>query len=153
MPSRLQEEIHQTKPFASLETEALLALMRTADRVALRGAQFIRQWDLSPTQYNVLRILRGAEPDGLNCRGIGDRLIAHDPDITRLLDRLEKRGLVARQRDQADRRVITTRITPAGLAVLAEVDQPIEEFNRRLMGPLDQERLHTLIDLLDVLRQ
>ncbi len=153
MASKLQEEIQQTKPFASLETEALLALMRTTDQLALRGARFIKQWDLSPTQYNVLRILRGAEPDGLKCREIGDRLIAHDPDVTRLLDRLEKRGLVARQRDSADRRVITTRITASGLAILAEVDQPIEDFNRRLMGPLDQERLQTLIGLLDGLRQ
>jgi DNA-binding MarR family transcriptional regulator len=112
----------------------------------------LKRWELSPAQYNVLRILRGAEPDGLNCRGIGQRMIAHDPDITRLLDRLEKRGLAQRQRDRVDRRVITTRITETGLALLAQADRPVEEFNRQLMGSLGAERLRTLIQLLDELR-
>ena len=99
MAGKLQSEIKQNKPFATLETEALLALQLTSDRLPREAILVLKPWDLSPTQYNVLRILRGAEPDGLPCRGIGERMIQHDPDITRLMDRLEKRGLVRRERD------------------------------------------------------
>ena len=152
MAGKLQAEIKQTKPFATPETEALLALQLTSDRLASEGAKLLRPWDISPSQYNVLRILRGAEPDGLTCGGIGDRLIQHDPDITRLLDRLIKRGLVNRQRDEQDRRVVITRITQKGLDLLAELDGPVENFNRRRLGHLGPERLQTLIDLLELVR-
>lgn len=152
MAGKLQKEIRQTKPFATVETEALLALHLTADRLANEEAQMLKAWDLSPTQYNVLRILRGAAPDGLACGGIGDRMITHDPDITRLLDRLEKRGLVLRARDHGDRRVVVTRITASGLEILAQLDEPVEEFNRRRLGHLGAERLQTLIELLELVR-
>ena len=152
MASRLQIEIKQTKPFADLETEAMLALHLTSDRLANEGARLLRPWDISPTQYNVLRILRGAEPDGLTCGGIGERMIQHDPDITRLVDRMEKRGLVNRQRDNKDRRVVITRITQKGLDLLAQLDRPVEEFNLRRLGHLGPERLQTLIELLELVR-
>jgi DNA-binding MarR family transcriptional regulator len=149
---KLQAEIKQTKPFAHAETEAMLALQVTADRLASEGARLLKPWDVSPTQYNVLRILRGAGPDGLACGGIGERMIQHDPDITRLIDRMEKRGLVSRQRDGKDRRVVITRITQKGKDLLAELDAPIEEFNKRRLSHLGRERVQTLIELLDLVR-
>jgi DNA-binding MarR family transcriptional regulator len=152
MARKVQDEIKQSKPFAQLETEALIALELTADRLMAEGAQHLKTWDLSPTQYNVLRILRGAEPDGLACGQIGERMVTHDPDITRLLDRLEKRGMVERRRDAKDRRVITTRITAAGLDLLEHLDQPMEDFNRRRLGHLGPQRLRMLIELLGQVR-
>ena len=152
MPGTLQDEIKQSKPFSTVETEALLALHLTSDRVANEAARILKPWDLSPTQYNVLRILRGAEPDGLPCRGIGDRMIQHDPDITRLLDRLEKRSLIQRAHDGKDRRVIITRITKGGLDLLANLDGPVEEFNVRRLRHIGPERLRTLIELLELVR-
>src|SRR5713226_6186305 len=118
MARGIQAEIKQSKPFTSLEEEAFVALMRTADQLAWRGAEMLKQHGLSPTQYNALRILRGAGAKGLACSEIGERMINRDPDITRLVDRLERRGLVQRSRDKRDRRVITTRITGAGLELL-----------------------------------
>jgi DNA-binding MarR family transcriptional regulator len=152
MAGKLQEEIKQKKPFSAAETEAILALHLTSDRLANEAARLLRPWDISPTQYNVLRILRGAEPDGLTCGGIGERLIQHDPDITRLVDRLEKRKLVNRQRDVKDRRVVITRITSTGLALLQELDAPVEDFNLRRLGHLGPQRLRTLIELLELVR-
>ena len=108
---------------------------------------------LSPTQYNALRILRGAGDEGRSCSEIAERMINRDPDITRLVDRLERRGLVKRCRDGKDRRVITTRITSAGLELLRSLDRPIEEFNRNLLGHMGEEQLRTLIKLLEAARQ
>ncbi len=152
MAGSLQAEIKQSKPFSDLETEAILALHLTSDRLADEGARLLRAWDISPTQYNVLRILRGAEPDGLTCGGIGERMIQRDPDITRLIDRMEKRALVIRQRDHRDRRVVITRITQKGLDLLAEIDGPLDEFNVRRLRHLGPERLQTLIELLETIR-
>ena len=152
MTGDVVDEIQQTKPFATVETEALVALELTADRLTAELAQLFKPWDLSPTQYNVLRILRGAGPDGLACGRVGERMVTHDPDITRLLDRLEKRGVVARQRGDKDRRVVTTRITAAGLELLKQLDEPVEDFNRRRLGHLGPERLRTLIELLALIR-
>jgi DNA-binding MarR family transcriptional regulator len=148
----IQAEIKQTKPFKSLEEEAFVALVRTADQLARRGAEMLKRHGLSPTQYNALRILRGAGEKGLACSEIGERMINHDPDITRLIDRLERRGLVVRSREQKDRRVITTRITTAGLELLRSLDRPVEQFNRQLLGPLGERRLRTLIRLLETAR-
>src|SRR6266498_3305132 len=106
--SGIREEIKQLKPFNSVEEEVLLALLRTADQVGRRGAEVMKPFDLSPTQYNALRILRGGGEKGLPCSEIGERMINRDPDITRLLDRLVKRDLVERRREEKDRRVITT---------------------------------------------
>jgi DNA-binding MarR family transcriptional regulator len=107
---------------------------------------------LSPTQFNALRILRGAGDGGRTCTEIAERMINRDPDITRLLDRLERRGLVARSREGRDRRVIITRINQAGLDLLRALDRPVEEFNRKQMGRLSEPQLKTLVKLLEAVR-
>lgn len=152
MPGRLQAEIKQTKPFATLEEEAFLNLWKTIDHLGQAVSQFLRPFGISQTQYNVLRILRGAGHAGLSCSDIGDRMITHDPDITRLLDRLEGRDLISRAREAKDRRVITTRITEAGLALLDELDRPMEDLLQRALGHLGAERLTELIALLEQIR-
>jgi DNA-binding MarR family transcriptional regulator len=149
----IQSEIQQTKPFDNLEDEALVALQRTADRLHWRLSEMLKAYGLSPTQYNALRILRGARDEGRACSEIAERMINRDPDITRLIDRLERRGLVARSREGRDRRVITTRITPAGLELLESLDRPIEAFNRKMLGPLGEQRLRALIQLLEAARE
>ncbi len=149
----IQAEIQQSKPFNSLEDEAAVALQLTADRLDWRLSEMLKAFGLSPTQYNALRILRGAGDEGRSCSEMAERMINHDPDITRLVDRLERRGLVARSREGRDRRVITTRITPAGLDLLATLDRPLEEFGRKILGPLGEQRLRTLIQLLQAVRE
>jgi DNA-binding MarR family transcriptional regulator len=149
----IQAEIQQTKPFNSLEEEALVALQRTADRLHWRLSEMLKAHGLSPTQYNALRILRGARDEGRACSEIAERMINRDPDITRLVDRLERRGLVTRSREGRDRRVITTRITTAGLELLQSLDRPVVDFNRKIIGPLGERRLRALIGLLDVVRE
>lgn len=153
MAKGIQAEIQQTKPFSTLEDEALVSLQRTADRLQGRLGDMLKPRALSPTQYNALRILRGAGDEGRSCSEIAERMINRDPDITRLVDRLERRGLVKRCRDGKDRRVITTRITPVGLELLRSLDRPIEEFNRKLLGHMGEEQLRTLIKLLEAARQ
>jgi MarR family transcriptional regulator, organic hydroperoxide resistance regulator len=148
----IQEELKQTKPFQSVAQEAFLTLQRTADVVARRGTQFLKKWDISGTQYNVLRILRGAGPEGLRCGEIGERMVTHDPDITRLLDRMEKAGWIERARDTTDRRVVLTRISRKGLDLLKQIDKPIEEETRAMGGHVSDKRLRELINLLNELR-
>lgn len=114
-------------------------------------AQLLKTEDLSPAQYNVLRILRGS-PEGLTCSEIGSRMVTRDPDITRLLDRLEKRKLISRNRDDRDRRIVSTRITAAGLDLLTRLDDPIRDTHRRLLGHLGAERLQALAQLLEACR-
>ena len=152
MGKGIQSEIQQTKPFASLEDEALVALQRTADRLHWQLSEMLKAHGLSPTQYNALRILRGAGEEGRACSEIAERMINRDPDITRLVDRLERRRLVVRSREGRDRRVMTTRITHAGLELLQSLDRPIEEFNRKLLGHLGEQQLRTLIELLEAAR-
>jgi len=152
MTRRLQEEIKQTRPFQSLEEEVLLGLARTADAVGRAGEEVLRGSGLTMTQYNVLRILRGAGAAGLSCGDVAGRMITRDPDLTRLLDRLEARVLVTRTRDGEDRRVVVTRITREGLALLAELDEPVQAMNRKAVGHLGEEKLRTLAQLLDEAR-
>jgi DNA-binding MarR family transcriptional regulator len=153
MSPKLQDEIKQGKPFESLQAEVFLNLMRTAD-VLLRGQEaLLKLAGLSPTQYNVLRILRGAGEQGLCCREVGERMIARDPDITRLVDRLERRGFLTRNRDSRDRRVITVRITPAGQKVLKDLDAPMAEYNRKLLSHMDKGDLRKLSELLEAARE
>src|SRR5208337_2592413 len=140
------------KPSRSLEQEAYLSLQRTADLLARGAEEAIKRWGLSATQYNVLRILRGAGPGGLCCGEVAERMITHDPDITRLLDRLEKRGLIVRARGSKDRRVITARIAREGLRILAQLDGRIEEFHRRQLGHLGKRGLRLLLGLLSAAR-
>jgi len=141
-----------TKESAPLEQRVFLALLKTADALSQKAEQLIRAADLTGTQYNVLRILRGAGPEGLACGGIGDRMITHDPDITRLLDRLEKRGLITRERQSDDRRVVKTRITPKGLELLKPLDQPMRELHKRQFRHMAATRLKTLYALLGEIR-
>ncbi|HEX8686463.1 MAG TPA: MarR family transcriptional regulator, partial [Pyrinomonadaceae bacterium] len=114
----MQNELKQTKPFASLEEEVILNLARTAEYIGSRAAEVFKRADLTPTQYNALRILRGAGERGLCRHEVRDRLVAQVPDVTRLLDRLEEVGLVERERDADDRRLVNTRITREGLKLL-----------------------------------
>jgi len=152
MTGRVRQEIKPRKPFRRTEDEAFVNLLRTGDALMQGVAATLRPTGLSPTQYNILRILRGAEPDGLACREIGERMITRDPDITRLLDRLEVRGLVSRCRRTEDRRVIVTRITGEGLRILEPLDGPIEALHMKQLGHLGPERLKVLIALLEEVR-
>lgn len=153
MGKGLQAELKQTKPFSSVAEEAFIALLRTADQLQWKGSELMKKFDLSPTQFNALRILRGAGPKGLPCSEISERMITRDSDITRLLDRLEKRGLAARCRESQDRRVIMARITAAGLELLKRMDKPIEEFHREILGQLGEQHLHSLVRLLERTRE
>jgi DNA-binding MarR family transcriptional regulator len=140
-----------TKRAPILEEQAFIAILRAADRLERQIAELFKQYDLTPTQYNALRILRGGGPAGLACSQIGDRMISRDPDITRLLDRLKRRGLISRRREQNDRRVIKTFITPAGLKLLAQMDRPVERFHFRALRDVSKNDLHSLIDVLEKL--
>ena len=140
------------RPQASLEERIFIALLKVADALGQEAEQLTRTAELTGTQYNVLRILRGAGPAGLACRGIGDRMITHDPDITRLLDRMERRALITRERQKDDRRVVNTRITPHGLALLKPLDQPMRDLHKRQFRHVAGARLKTLCDLLEEIR-
>jgi DNA-binding MarR family transcriptional regulator len=135
-----------------LENRIFVALLQTADTLGQEAEQLLKSAGIPNAQYNVLRILRGAEPEGLACRAIGDRMISHDPDITRLLDRMEKRGLITRERQTDDRRVVKTRITPQGLSLLKTLDQPIHDLHKRQFRHISTARLKTLFDLLEEVR-
>jgi DNA-binding MarR family transcriptional regulator len=135
-----------------LEEQAYISLLRTADHLQTRFADWLRPHGLSPTQYNALRILRGAGPQGLPCSQIGERMLSHDPDITRLIDRLEKRSLVKRSRDPQDRRIVRARITPQGLDALSALDRPLRQFVRELLAPACAEHLRSLLETCETLR-
>ena len=153
MPRGLQSELKQTVPFSSREQEAYLAVLRTADALQSTMENKLKEYGLTGTQYNALRILRGAGTEGLPCSEIAERMITRDPDITRLLNRLEKRGLAERMRGKKDRRVIYGRITSAGLKLLCEMDGPVEQFGREVLRHLGQQKLKDLIDLLERVRE
>ncbi len=140
------------RPPAAVEERIFLELLKTADALAQEAEQLIRSSNLTGTQYNVLRILRGAGAEGLACRGIGERMITHDPDISRLLDRMEKRGLITRERQKDDRRVVKTRITPEGLELLKPLDQPMRDLHKRQFRHMAGARLKILHDLLEEIR-
>ncbi len=130
-----------------------ISLQRTADGLMQGVEELLRPTGLSVTQYNVLRILRGAAPEGLACGEIAQRMITRDPDITRLLDRLEARGWVTRSREKRDRRIITTRITSTGLLLLKTMDRPVRELHRRRMGHVSEKKLNLLLRLLESVRE
>lgn len=148
----LSQEIHQEKPFAGLEEEAFLSLQRTASLLLQALGRDLKGYDLTPAQYNTLRILRGAGSDALTCGEIGERLVSPGPDVTRLLDRLEQRGLVTRFRDAEDRRIVRARITEPGIELLNGLDEPVGRILGRLLGPLGKERLGMLVALLEEAR-
>ena len=145
------EEAQTTRRIGGPEEAAYLDLVRTAEALSHPLVQLLKTHELSVTQYNVLRILRGA-PEGLTCGEVGNRMITRDPDITRLLDRLEKRKLIERARDDKDRRVVLTRITNAGHDLLVSLDGPVEQAHRRALGHLGLERLAQLSALLAACR-
>jgi len=151
MASSRQLENHTSRT-ACPEEVTYLELCRTADILSRGVSEVLKVEELSPNQYNVLRILRGA-PEGLPCGEIGTRMITRDPDITRLLDRLEKRGLIVRSREAQDRRRVMARIERAGLHLLARLDEPVREAHRRQLGHLGRDRLRNLNELLEMVRE
>lgn len=150
---RLVDEIKQSKPFASLAEEAFLNVQRTAESLTRAMAELFKAHGITGTQYNVLRILRGSGPGGLPCSEIGERMVTRDPDVTRLLDRLERQGLVTRARSEADRRVVNTVVTEQGLALLESLETPVVELHERLMGHMSREALTGLIEGLQAARE
>jgi DNA-binding MarR family transcriptional regulator len=148
----LQAELKQKVPFTSREQEAYLSLLRTADALEASMEARLKAFGLTGTQYNALRILRGAGAEGLPCSEVGERMIARDPDITRLLDRMQMRGLVERARGKRDRRVVYGKITGAGLKLLRELDEPVERHGREMLRHVGQAKLKQLIGLLELVR-
>jgi DNA-binding MarR family transcriptional regulator len=154
MPKSIQAELKQRKPFRTLEEEAFVSIARTAALIEYATAEVLRRYGLTPTQYNVLRILRGAEPKGLGRNEVRDRLIFKVSDATRLLDRLEEIGLVVRTRgEEDDRRVVVARITRKGLDLLAPLDGEIERFTRQKLGHMGERKLRMLLNLLAEARE
>ncbi len=152
MVTKLQKELKQTKPFRSAEEKVILNVARTAEYLNSALTEVFKRVDLTATQYNALRILRGAGSEGLSCSEIGERMVTKESDITRLLDRLESRGFVSRERPENNRRTVITRITDEGLRVLEELDKPVDETNQRLVGHLGNQNLKTLNELLEAVR-
>ena len=148
----LKLEIVQERPFASLEEEALLNLLRTSDGLSRAVQLKTRPWGVTSTQYNVLRILRGAQPQGLTCSAIGSRMIAAEPDITRLLARMKALKLIRQRRDRQDKRVVWTQISESGLALLQEMEPVILRLPGELLGHVSQAELTELIRLLELVR-
>jgi DNA-binding MarR family transcriptional regulator len=137
------------RPWLPLEDQTFITLQRAADALGQQAEQLLKAQGLTGAQYNVLRILRGAEPNGLACSDVGARMISHDPDMTRLLDRMEKRALITRQRQKDDRRVVKTRITSEGLELLKRLDHPVRELHKRQFHHVPAARLKALTRLLD----
>lgn len=148
----LRDEIKQGRAFGSLEQEAMLSIERTAAVLTHSFSEALRPYGITPTQYNVLRILRGAGTRGLSRNDIRERLVSQVPDVTRLLDRLEVAGLVIRERSEEDRRLVATRITRPGLKLLARLDKPVVQVHARQLGHLTRQQLRSLIDLLGRVR-
>lgn len=144
----------KASPPLPLEDRIFAALLKAADSLSVEADQLIRRHSLTSAQYNVLRILRGAGHQGLPCSAIGELMISHDPDMTRLLDRLVKRDLVTRERQSDDRRVVKTHITSAGLDVLRSLDQPVREMHKGQFRNMTAAQLKALSELLEaVLRR
>jgi len=152
MTGLLLSELKQVRPFANAEVEAYLNLVRTADLLRRVVAEHLRQHDLTPAQYNVLRILRGATGP-LCCSEITERLVTFEPDVTRLLDRLENAGLVTRTKDSHDGRIRRVHISERGLQMLDQLDEPIAQLHHQRLGRLNPERLDQLISALEDLRR
>ena len=153
MSPTLRDELRQRKPFVSLEHEAHLSVIRTA--ALLEGAfeQLLKPHGISGAQYNVLRILRGAEPDGLCRNEVRDRMVTRMPDVTRLLDRMEEAGLVTRERSDEDRRLVRTRLTKAGQRLVDSLDEAAAARHAEEFRHLDRAQLRTLVDLLELVRR
>lgn len=148
----LQDEIRQTRPFGTLEEEAGVSIARTAAVVERQVAETLKPYGITPTQYNVLRILRGAGGEGLCRNEVGERMVSLVPDVTRLLDRMEQLGLVSRARGGDDRRFVRSRLTAQGLELVNRLDPVIVGLNAEMVGHLGAERLLALIKLLEDVR-
>ena len=149
----LRTEIKQTRPFGSLQEEAYLSVIRTAAMLSHSFNDALKEQGITGTQYNALRVLRGAGEKGLCRNEVRDRLVARVPDATRLLDRLERMGLIERERGGGDRRFVTTRITAAGLRLLADLDEPTLALHQRQFGDAGEAELRTLVGVLERVRQ
>lgn len=143
---------HSKSPAAGKETALFVAFMQIADVFGSEAEQVVKTAGLTGAQYNVLRILRGAGSEGLACREIGERMISRDPDITRLLDRMEKRGLITRERQSDDRRVVKTCVTGSGLEILKTLDQPVRELHKRQFQGMSAAKLKALAAMLEKIR-
>lgn len=152
MKGKLQKEIQQTRPFTSLEEEALLNIQRTSDALDRLISGLLKPHRLTARQYNVMRILRGAGEEGASCKEIGARMISADPDVTRLVDRLETRGLASRGRADSDRRLVSVHVTPEGLELLQSLDAQVNKLVVQAMKGLGKTELRTLIELLERVR-
>ena len=153
MSPALQDEIKQNKPFRTLRQEAQLNLIRTANVLSDAFEQMLKPHGITGTQYNVLRILRGAEPEGLCRNEVAERLLNRMPDATRLLDRMEQAGLVSRERSTVDRRLVTTRITEKGRQVVDGLDEAADAEHEKILGHMSEEQLAALIELLESARR
>lgn len=153
MPRTIAGEIRQTRPFKSLQEQLLINLMRTSRAAEESWLQYLRSTEgISLSQYNILRILRGAQPTPIRISEIGERMIYRDPDVTRLVDRLVRQGLASRERGTEDRRVVLVEITEAGLALLERLDRPVDRYVRAVMAGLDAPELRALDALLNEIR-
>jgi DNA-binding MarR family transcriptional regulator len=151
--SGLRKELRQSRPFQSIEHEAFLSVLRTAAVLSDELEQILKPEGISLAQYNVLRILRGTEPHGLCRNEVRDRMLTRMPDMTRLLDRMESAGLVARARSQSDRRLVSTRITDRAMQLLERVEYPVADEHRRRFGHLNKSEMRALIGVLEKVRE
>jgi DNA-binding MarR family transcriptional regulator len=151
--SDLKADLKQRKPFRSLEHEAYLNILRTAAELEHEFETAMKPHGITATQYNVLRILRGAEPAGLCRSDIGTRMVRRVPDVTRLLDRLEENRLIARERSGDDRRYVTTRITAEGMRLLTRLDPDVDRLHVTRLSALGEDRLQALIGILTQVRE
>lgn len=153
MSPTLQEDLRQSRPFSSLQQEAYLSVVRTTSTLTDRVEDLLKPYGISGTQYNVLRILRGAGEGGLCRNELRDRMLTRMPDMTRLLDRMEEAGLVTRSRERDDRRMVLTQITARGQELLSELDRPMADLHRQQLASLTDEQLRSLIDILTAVRE
>src|SRR5580692_3288539 len=150
--SSLATALKQTRPFVSLEQEVYLSILRTASELSRSVDQFFRPFDITPSQYNVLRILRGAGTDGLCRNEISERMVTATPDMSRLLDRMEKAGWVTRERAEEDRRQVSTHITKSGMELLARLEKPTGDFVTRLFAGAAASDLKTVLKVNDQMK-
>jgi DNA-binding MarR family transcriptional regulator len=152
MSSRLQDELQQSKAFGSLRQEAILQMARSSAVLNHFWEQSLRAFGITGTQYNVLRILRGAGQIGLSRHAVGCRMLTQVPDVSRLLDRMTVAGLVTRARGTDDRRKVNATITPKGLAILAELDEPSLRMPEEQLRHMTDAHIQRLIELLEEAR-
>jgi DNA-binding MarR family transcriptional regulator len=150
--SSLATALKQNRPFVSLEQEVYLSILRTASELSYAVDQFFRPFDITPSQYNVLRILRGVGTDGLCRNEISERMVTATPDMSRLLDRMEKAGWVTRERAEDDRRQVSTYITKSGMELLARLETPTHDFVSRLFAGAPVSDLKTVLKVNDQIR-